>query len=133
MASALLTLAVAAADQENVDPSIEIITNIRSSVRGARAAYIDGPAKEARKRSHGPRISGAEKIKLLLCFIDGAETAFTLANDAIQDCRTTASLQRHPVQLEEGSAGEPEPEGNTKYMRDATSRRPLCLPTKQPG
>ena len=35
---------------------------------------------ETRKRSHDPRISKAERIKSLLCFIDGAETAFALAS-----------------------------------------------------
>jgi hypothetical protein len=80
MASALLALADAAADQENVDPSIDIIANVRSSARGVRAVHIDGSAKETRKRSRGPRSSDAEKIESLLCFIDGAETAFALAN-----------------------------------------------------
>jgi hypothetical protein len=63
MTSALLALAVAAADQENVNPSIDIIANVRSSARGVRAAHIDGSAKETRKRSRGPRSSDAEKIE----------------------------------------------------------------------
>ena len=79
MASALLALADAAADQENVDPLIDIIANVRSSVRGVRAAHIDWSAKEARKRSRGLRSSDAEKIESLLCFIDGRETVFALA------------------------------------------------------
>ena len=45
MAATLLVLAVAAADQENVYPSIDIIANVCSSAQGVRAAYIDGPAK----------------------------------------------------------------------------------------
>ena len=50
--ASLLALAVAAADQENVDPSIDIIANVHSSARGVRAAY-DESAKETRKRSRG--------------------------------------------------------------------------------
>ena len=65
MASVLLALTVAAADQENVDPSIDIIANLRSSARGVRAAHIDGSAKEMRKRSRGLRSSDAEKIESL--------------------------------------------------------------------
>ena len=49
MASALLALADAAADQENVDPLIDIIANVHSSARGVRAAHIDGLVKEASK------------------------------------------------------------------------------------
>ena len=92
MASALLALADAAADQENVDPSIDIIANVRSSARGVRAAHIDGSAKETRKRSRGPRSSDAEKIESLLCFIDGAETAFALADDVIQYLSSIGNL-----------------------------------------
>ena len=80
MASMLLALVVAASDQENVDPSIDIIANVRSSVCGVRAAHIDGSAKETRKRSRGPQSSATEKFESLLCFIDGTETAFVLAN-----------------------------------------------------
>ena len=65
LASALLALAVAAADQENVDPLIDIIANVRNSAQGARAAYIDGSAKETRKLSRGPWRSNAEKIESL--------------------------------------------------------------------
>ena len=65
MASALLALAIAVANQENVDPSIDIIANIRSSARGVRAAHIDGPAKEMRKQSHGLRSNDVEKFELL--------------------------------------------------------------------
>ena len=54
MASVLLVLTVAAADQENVDPLI------------VRAVYIDGLVEEARKWSHRRQGSDAEKIKPLL-------------------------------------------------------------------
>ena len=108
MTSTLLALAVAAANQENVDPSIDIIANVCSSARGVRTSHIDGSAKEARKRNRGPQSSDAEKIELLLCFIDSAGTVFALAVNVIQDCRTTVTFQRHPVQLKGGSAGEPE-------------------------
>ena len=63
MASALIALAVAAADQENVNPLIGIIANVCSSTQGVRVAHIDRSAKEARKRSHSPRSSNAEKIE----------------------------------------------------------------------
>ena len=54
MASALLALAdAAAADQENDDPSIDIIANVRSSARGVRAAHIDGSALLALDRPDG--------------------------------------------------------------------------------
>ena len=86
MASALLGLVITAADQENVDPSINIIANICSSAQGVRAAYIDGSAKETSKQNCGPWTSNVEKTKSLLCFIYGAETAFALADDVIQRC-----------------------------------------------
>ena len=46
MVSVLRSLTVAAADQEKVDPSIDVIANVCSSVRGVRRAYIDGWVKE---------------------------------------------------------------------------------------
>ena len=78
--ASLLALVVAVADQENVDPLIDIIANVRSSARGGRVAPIDGLAKETRKWSHSPWSSDAEKIDSLLRFIGGVETTFTLAN-----------------------------------------------------
>ena len=74
MTTTLPGVAVAATDQENVDPSINHITNVCSTMQGVRAAYIDGSAKEKRERSRGPRISNTEKIESLLCFINGVET-----------------------------------------------------------
>ena len=65
MTSVLLALAVAAADQENVYPSIDIIANVCSSARGVRAAHIDGSAKQTRKQSHGLRSNDVEKFELL--------------------------------------------------------------------
>ena len=41
-------------------------------------------AKESGKRSRGPRSSNAEKIELLLSFVDRAETAFALADEVKQ-------------------------------------------------
>ena len=70
------------ANQKNVAPSTDPLANARSTAREARAAHIDRSAKESSKRSRGPRSSDAEKVESLLCFVDGAETAFALVDDA---------------------------------------------------
>ena len=70
------------ANQENVAPSADVLANVRSTAREALAAHIDRSAKEPGKRSRGPRSSDAEKVESLLCFIDGAEIAFALVDDA---------------------------------------------------
>ena len=64
--ASLLALAVAAADQENVDPSIDIIANVCSSARGVRAAY-DGSAKETRKWSRGGGPERQDDLVVALC------------------------------------------------------------------
>ena len=88
----LLALTFTATDQEIADPLIVIIANVCSSARGVRVAYIDGLAKETRKRSYGPRSSNAEKIKSLLCFVNSAETVFALANGVIQHLSSIVNL-----------------------------------------
>jgi hypothetical protein len=70
------------ANQENVAPSADPLANVRSTAREALAAHIDRSAKGSGKRSRGPKSSDAEKVESLLCFLDGAEIAFTLVDNA---------------------------------------------------
>ena len=76
--------AVTPADQENVYSLADPLVNVHSTARGARAAHIVGSAKEPGKRSRGPRNSDAEKIELLLSFVDRTETAFALTDNVKQ-------------------------------------------------
>ena len=69
-------------NQENLAPSADPLANVRSTAREALAGHIDRSAKQSGKRSRGPRSSDAEKVESLLCFVDGAEIAFALVDDA---------------------------------------------------
>ena len=82
MANHTIVLPPNDANQENVAPSADALANVRSTAREALAAHIDRSAKEPGKRSRGPRSSDAEKVESLLCFVDGAEIAFALVDDA---------------------------------------------------
>ena len=82
MANHTIVLPPNDANQENVAPSADPLANVRSTAREALAAHIDRSAKGSGKRSRGPKSSDAEKVESLLCFLDGAEIAFALVDDA---------------------------------------------------
>ena len=79
---------VSPVDQENTHPNVpplaDALSNVRDAARVARAAHIDWLAKETGKRKRGPRNSNAAKIEALLSHVDGAETAFQLAEDVVR-------------------------------------------------
>ena len=91
---------VSPADQENVHPNVpplaEALSNVRDDARVARAAHIDRSAKETGKRKRGPRNSDAAKIEALLSHVDGAETAFQLAEDVV---RYLSAIKNAPPSL----------------------------------
>ncbi len=68
-------------DQENVDPFANAIANVHSSARGAMAAHIDRLEKTSNKRSCGPQMSNAKKIKSLFATINNVEVIFALVDN----------------------------------------------------
>ena len=54
MTTVVPAVAVAAADQKNVDPLVNSIATVGSTARGVRAVYIDGLDKETGKRESWP-------------------------------------------------------------------------------
>ena len=82
MANRTIVLSPNDPNQENIAPFTNPLANVCSTAQEAYAAHMDRSAKGSDKCTHGPWSSDAEKVKLLLCFFDGTEIAFTLVDNA---------------------------------------------------